>query len=151
MTVRFVDTSLLVRAYLIDELGHDRAHELVFASTDPVVASELAPLELEAALGRAERAGRLSAAAADSLRAQAIRDLGGLGPVLVLRTQMGALVTRARELLRSHPLRSLDALHLACADTDARRLAAGDPIAFLTADEDQRRAAAALGLATDLI
>ncbi len=150
MTVRFVDTSLLVRAYLIDELGHDRAHELVFASTDPVVASELAPLELEAALG-ADGPGGAGGAAADSLRAQAIRDLGGLGPVLVLRTQMGALVTRARELLRSHPLRSLDALHLACADTDARRLAAGDPIAFLTADEDQRRAAAALGLATDLI
>ena len=45
------------------------------------------------------------------------------------------------------PVRTLDAIHLAVALTDARELAAGEPVSLVTRDKAQAAAAESLGLA----
>ena len=48
--------------------------------------------------------------------------------------------------MREHPLRALDAIHLAVALTEAVELAAGDPVSLVTCDKAQAIAADAVGL-----
>ena len=62
--------------------------------------------------------------------------------VLGLRT---ATILRANQLLQSHPLRALDALHLAAALEDGLAIAADEERVFVTRDRQQADAAVALG------
>ena len=55
----------------------------------------------------------------------------------------------ARALVAQHPLRSLDAVHLAVARTTAAELAAGEPVVLVTRDHRQAAAAEALGMAVE--
>jgi predicted nucleic acid-binding protein len=52
----------------------------------------------------------------------------------------------ARQIVLDHPVRTLDAIHLAVATTTAAELAAGDTVEFVTRDSRQADAAKALGL-----
>ncbi|MGH3720165.1 MAG: hypothetical protein ACRDRI_15245 [Pseudonocardiaceae bacterium] len=53
---------------------------------------------------------------------------------------------QARQLVLDHPVRTLDAIHLAVATTTATELAAGEPLEFITCDQRQAQTADALGL-----
>lgn len=145
----FTDSSVLVRAYMPDEVDHELAYRLVFepAAGVSVAASVLARVEVTAAVRRAARSRRLTPDDAKALDLQVAADLGGAGPVLVVRSELSALATRARELVRRHRLRSLDALHLAAAEIDGRRIAGTDGLLFQTMDHDQHDVAVTLGLA----
>ena len=143
MRVLYVDTSALVRAYLPDEPEHDAMREAILEGNEPVTTSDISRVELARALKAAERTGRLDNAAPVLERIDA--DLSGK-PILTIRLDPVALVTRSRELVLAYRLRTLDALHLAVAlGLDA--WADGQQVALVTRDADQASAARALGLA----
>jgi hypothetical protein len=52
----------------------------------------------------------------------------------------------ARKLVLDHPLRTLDAIHLATALIEATAFAGGDEVAMVTRDQRQATAAKACGL-----
>jgi hypothetical protein len=72
---------------------------------------------------------------------------GEFGPPLVESSALD--LAGAHTLVLEHPLRTLDAIHLAVALGDASELAAGEPVIFVTRDQVQAEAARALGLETE--
>lgn len=145
--LRYVDTSALVRCYFADEPDHDELRGLLLDGTEPVVTSELTRLELASAAYAAHRAGRLAEPA--ELLAVVDADCGEDGPIALLRLQPEVVFELAAALLMQHPLRSLDALHLAVARSTAADLAAGEPVVLVSRDHRQAAAAAALGMAVE--
>lgn len=139
--ILYADTSALARVYLADEPDSDDLRELLLESGEAVLTSELARVELARAVRGAERAGRIEDASA--LLAEAEADLAesialvDLDPLRVL--------PNAHNLVLSHPLGTLEAIHIAVALDESRR--STDPIVFVTRDRDQAAAASAVGLA----
>lgn len=144
----FLDSSVLARAYLPDEPEHDALRTLIFESDQEVAASELVVVEVTRALAAATRARRLRARALADLLAQMEEDTGSDGAITLLDLDPRQTLARARELVGSFPLSTLDAIHLAVAERDGRRVAVDDDLVFVTRDDDQRRAAEALGFET---
>jgi predicted nucleic acid-binding protein len=141
--VYYADTSALVRAYLPHEPEHAELRQLLLDGDLPVVTSELTRVEFASAVAAAGRAGRLR-------RPRVLLDRFDAdcqGPLTVLALDTGRTLPLARQLVRSHPLRTLDAIHLAVALTDATELAAGEPVALITRDKAQADVAESLGLA----
>ena len=64
----------------------------------------------------------------------------------MLRSEFAAIVNRATELVTAYPRWSLDALQLAVADLDGRRVAGREQLRFVTTDREQAIAAGAIGL-----
>jgi predicted nucleic acid-binding protein len=147
MSLVYADASALVRAYLADEPDHALLRQRLLQGTDPVVTSELTRLELAGAVSAAVRDGRLRRPRLVLDRFDA--DCADDGPVVLLRLDPQPVLERAHRLVREHPLRTLDAIHLAVALGDATDLAAGEPVIFVTCDLAQAGAARALGLAAD--
>jgi predicted nucleic acid-binding protein len=140
----YVDSSVLARAYLADEVGHDEAVALL-GGEQPLVSSTWTLVEVTSALARAARSSRRAAdlpGLLDALRA----DVAPAGPVTLLRTDPTAVEARATEIVREHALRSLDGLHLAVAELAARPLAEPDEsVGFASRDVDQTAVAEGLG------
>lgn len=105
--------------------------------------SELTRVEFASAVHAARRANRLVDARAPLDRFDAT--CGDDGPISLLRLDTEHTFPLARSLLADHPLRTLDAIHLAVALTDAAALAGEEPIAVVTRDQRQADAVAALG------
>ena len=145
MTLYYVDTSALVRAYFIDEDDHEPLHRMLFDGSDPIVTSELTRLEFASATAAAYRAKRVADASA--MLAQFDLDCTDDGAITLLSLDPSAALPLARQLVIEHPLRSLDAIHLAVALTAATQLAAGEPVTVVTRDERQAAVAGLLGLA----
>lgn len=143
MTLLYADTSALVRAYFVDEFDHERLRRLLIDGEEPVVTSEVALLEFTSAVMAAARAGRISepGMVLDRFRA----DCGDDGPVALVHLDVDDVLPEALRLVSRHPLRTLDAIHLAVALTGLIDLAEED-IAFVTEDADQARAAITEGL-----
>jgi predicted nucleic acid-binding protein len=144
VTLYYADTSAIIRAYFVDEDDHESLQELIFAGDDPVVTSEVTRVELASATVAAHRSGRIP-------EPTAILDLFDLdcrdeGAVALLRFDPEVVLPLARRLVTEHPLRTLDAIHLAVALGTATQLAAGEPVAILTRDKRQAAVATALGL-----
>lgn len=55
MSVRYADTSALVRCYLVDEDDHKRLRGLLLEGQEPAVTSEITRVELASAIGAAVR------------------------------------------------------------------------------------------------
>jgi hypothetical protein len=73
-------------------------------------------------------------------------DCGDDGPFTLLRLDPRVVLPMARQLVGQQALRTLDAIHLAVALTDAAALTDGEPVVLVTRDEQQAAAARALGL-----
>lgn len=144
MSVRYADTSALVRCYLVDEVDHERLRGLLLEDREPVVTSEITRVELASAIGTAARAGRLRRP--ERILARTDADFGTGGAIALLALDPGTVLPRARHLVLNHPVRTLDAIHLAVAATTATELAAGEPLEFITCDQRQAQTADALGL-----
>lgn len=110
-----------------------------------VVVSELARVELASALHAAARAGRIDDPFALERRFE--KDCQADGPLQVIALRPGPVLSEARRLLAAHPLHTLDALQLAVALVDARRLT--ESLLFVTRDARQASAATAEGLVVD--
>ncbi|WP_433016742.1 type II toxin-antitoxin system VapC family toxin [Kribbella sp. CA-294648] len=137
----YVDSSVLVRAYLPDENGHTAANDLLIGE-DALVTSTWTVVEVTSALTRAARTGRANL---DDLLAAFETDVAVDGPVTLLRPDAVATEARAVEIVREYAIRSLDALHLAVADLAAMPLASPEACGFASRDTAQAEAAAKLG------
>ena len=142
MTLLYADSSALVRAYLGDEPGSASLRALLLESDEPVATSELSLVELTRALRAAERSGRLPDAGAALAGVE--EDFSERGPVLVIGLGPDPVLRRAREVVLAHRVGTLDAIHLAVAIEESKAL--GEPIVFVTRDDQQSVAARALGL-----
>lgn len=144
MSLRYVDTSALVRAYVADEPDHEQLRALLVEAVEPVVSSELSEVELASAVTAAVRHERLHDGEALLSRFRA--DYADGGPVTLLRLDSDSTLPLAYRIVREHHVRTLDAIHLAVALTDAPALAAGETVTMVTRDSAQARAARSLGL-----
>jgi uncharacterized protein len=134
----YVDTSALAKWYL-NEAGSDTFADWIVEEDEPWISS-LTELEMRCLLARRRRAGEIDSDAERRAFSTFREDLAHhhlfLHP-LADETVGAALVLLER--LAEHPLRTLDALHLAV----ARQIAASR---LATADEAMARAASALGI-----
>jgi predicted nucleic acid-binding protein len=130
--------SSAVLAWLLDEAAAPDVRRLL-AAADVLVASDLTLVECDRVLLRAAALGELTEADAADRRAH-LATAAAHWHVLRLGPEV---VTRAREPFASEPIRTLDAIHLACVLV-ARSAVAG--LELLSLDERIRRAAGRLGV-----
>ncbi|NYI89608.1 hypothetical protein HNR02_002931 [Amycolatopsis endophytica] len=144
MTVVYADTSAIVTAYLADEPGHAELRELLLSGRCRVLTSELARVEFASAMTTAKRAGRIPDGRQflNQFDVDARSELLGVIPLVPSR-----ILPAARRLVtENHPLRTLDAIHLAVALNDTVPLTRGEPVVMVTRDQRQAEAAKAHGL-----
>jgi uncharacterized protein len=142
----YVDSSLLVRAFLGDEDGHDEAVRLLDEPTLEFVTGTRTRIEVACALVRAGHAGRGVTKAL--LAAFSARIDPSEGSVTVLSAPEDKIEVGALELALKHRLRAMDAWHLACAGYLLPGVSdSGEPTAFATRDDHQRDVALRLGFA----
>lgn len=144
MKLIYADTSALVRAYFADEPEHHELRVLLRESPDPVVTSELARLEFTSATFSAARTGRLRRP--DAVVARFDEECREDGPVALLALEPMRVFPECHRLIATHPVRTLDAIHLAVALLDLVRMAGGSEAIFITRDEKQGIAAQSEGL-----
>jgi predicted nucleic acid-binding protein len=140
----FSDTSALGRRYL-SEVG--TAWTLGWiepAAGNVIVISELTTVETMAVFAHLQRLGNLSAANATRLQNDFL--LHAANEYLVVPVD-SSVFAQASSLVRKHPLRTLDALHLAAALKAVSLL--HEPMTFVSGDKRQLAAAAAEGFITD--
>ncbi len=140
----FADSSALVKLYA-DEPGHRLVRSL------PVmVVSQLARVEVPAAIWRKNRAGELTAAQAGLLVADFEADYFGTGrepPRFLVTAVSGAVLEAAARVARLHGLRAHDSVQLAT----AQLVLAAAPECHMFAAFDQRLCAAAGAEGFDLL
>lgn len=144
----YLDSSVLARAYLGDEEGHDEAVALIGDPNMAAVTGSWTRVEVSGALVRAARAGRPGGGPEeDRLLALLDSDLGPDGLVTVVAAPQEQVEAEALRIVRTHGLRAMDAWHLAVARLTLPPLTEpGEGMAFASRDGDQRAAAEKLGL-----
>ncbi|HWX44004.1 MAG TPA: type II toxin-antitoxin system VapC family toxin [Solirubrobacteraceae bacterium] len=144
--IAYLDSSMLVRSYLSDEDGHEQAVALLEDPNVTAVTGTWTRIEVSGALIRAARSGHHKTDE-HGLLATLDADLDTGGRVAELTIPQENVEDRALELVRAHPLRALDAWHLAVASLTVPALAQPEQeeIAFASRDEDQATVAEQLG------
>jgi predicted nucleic acid-binding protein len=132
----YCDASCLVKLYVSED--HSALARAWVADAQGLVTSELSYVEVCGALVRRQREGRHSAAALAAILDRFREDWPSFHR-MVLDSEAGT-----EQVLR-HPLRALDAIHLAAA-LSLRDAAPDATVAFASFDDRQRRAAEAAGL-----
>lgn len=129
----FLDTSAFAKRY-VAEPGSDKVSALC-QQADSLVVSVICLPELVSTLSRLVREKRISKAAYLKLKADVMADLADVD----ICQMTPEVLTSVVSLLELHPLRALDALHVACA-------LACKPEVFVSADHRQLSAAHKAGL-----
>ncbi|MDA8046417.1 MAG: type II toxin-antitoxin system VapC family toxin [Actinomycetota bacterium] len=142
--IAYLDSSMLARAYLADEPGHEQATSLLANQEIGLITGTWTRIEVSGALVRAARAGRGDEA---GLLALLDGDLGTDGSVTVVAADQGDVEERALGLVREHAIRAMDAWHLAVAALALPSLVEpGEDAGFATRDEARSSVAVSLGL-----
>lgn len=140
----YLDSSVLARAYLSDETGHDEAVAMLEDPELALITGTWSRIEVSGALVRAARTGRADEA---GLLALLDADLALDGPVTVVAAAQEDVETQALHLVRAHAVRAMDAWHLATARLVAPSLVEpGEEVGFATRDQAQSAVATTLGL-----
>jgi predicted nucleic acid-binding protein len=140
----YLDSSVLARAYLADENGHDEIAAMLDDPELALITGTWSRIEVSGALVRAARAGRGDE---HGLLALLDADLALDGPVTVVAAAQEDIETQALQLVRGHAIRAVDAWHLATATLVAPSLVEpGEEVGFATRDQAQSMVAVALGL-----
>ncbi|NMO89801.1 type II toxin-antitoxin system VapC family toxin [Actinomycetospora sp. TBRC 11914] len=129
----FADSSALVKLYV------DEDHHEAVRGWAPLVVSQLARVEVPAALWRGHRRGAFGASAAAALVAQFEADYHGARPRFGIVAPVALVLDDAARLSRVHGLRAYDAVQLASARAAA---AADDRVRTFAAFDGQLRDAA---------
>lgn len=129
----FLDTSALAKRY-VAEPGSDKVLSAC-QQADSLVVSVICLPELISTLSRLVREKRLTKAAYLKLKSDAMADLADVDVCQITPQILASVVS----LLELHPLRAMDALHVACA-------LASKPDVFVSADRRQLSAARKAGL-----
>jgi uncharacterized protein len=139
----YFDTSALVKRY-VDEPGRREVQQLL--RRHDCVTSAILLVELRSALRR-----RVAERTLNSSRVSEVLKRVATDRAYWTVVEVGAEVrSRAQALVTVHPLRTLDAIHLASAQLFAARLSIAD-LTLVSADKRQTDVASAIGLATRLI
>jgi predicted nucleic acid-binding protein len=139
--IAYLDSSVLARAYLVDEDGHHEASALLADPDIATVTGTWTRIEVSGALVRAARTGR-----GDEKGLLALLDGDLTGTVIVVGAPQDQVEQHALQLVRQHGLRAMDAWHLAVAAIVVPPLLEpGEPSAFASRDEAQRQVAEVLG------
>lgn len=139
----YLDSSVLARAYLIDEPGHPDAVALLEDTDVALITGSWTRVEVSGVLVRAASAGRGSE---KDLLALLDADLGPEGPVAVVAASQESVEEQALLLVRQHPLRAMEAWHLATAALTIPTLAEpGEEVGFASRDETLSVVAALMG------
>lgn len=142
--IAYLDSSILARAYLADESGHEQAVALLENSDVGLITGTWTRIEVSGALVRAARAGRGDEA---GLLELLDGDLGPDGPVTVVAADQEHVEDHALRLVREHGIRAMDAWHLAVAVLTLPGLAEpGEEACFATRDDAQSEVATKLGM-----
>jgi uncharacterized protein len=140
MAYAYFDTSALIKRY-IEEPG--RREVLQLLRRHNCVISAVLPVEVRSALRR-----RTAEKTLEERRVPAIvKRLAADRPFWTVVEVSGEALAMAESLSAAHPLRALDAIHVASAQLFAARVPASTFI-FVSADIRQTTAAAALGMST---
>lgn len=142
--IAYIDSSLLTRAYLVNQDGHREAIRLLNGDTT-LITGTWTRIEVSGALARAARN---SGAKSDVLLNALDQDLDPIsGSIREVRVPQDDIERLALRIVRAHVLRAMDAWHLACATLTLPSLAeAGEAFLFATRDAHQAQAARSLGL-----
>ena len=108
--ITYVDTSVLLKVLVDDEVGGEAAQRL-WLESDYLVCAEIGYTEARAALASAHRSGRLD----DHALRTAKRQLGALWEQIDIVPVTTELVHTAGDLAEIEALRGYDAVHLAAA------------------------------------
>ena len=135
----YVDASALVKRY-VEEAG--RREVLRLLRRYSVVTSAILPVELRSALRRRVSEGSLDGERVSEILKHIATDRAFWTLVEVRRDVLAA----AEVLVATHPLRALDAIHVASAQVFAGRVT-GSELVFVSADARQITTAAAVGMA----
>ena len=139
----YFDTSALIKRY-VEETGRRQVLQLLRGHA--CVTSAVLPVEIQSALRRRVSDGTLDRAALPGILKRVAADRAYWTLVEVASEVLAA----AEDLAAAHPLRALDAIHLASARMLAGRMVS-TPVVFVSADVRQTTAASALGMAIRLI
>jgi predicted nucleic acid-binding protein len=134
----YLDTSALIKRFVI-EVGSETVNDLV-GNAPPVVTAKIAFAEVHAGLKRKHREGPLSGRD----YALSIRQFEADWESYIRVDLRDEILRLARDLIRQHPLRGFDAIHLSSALSVKRVL--GEDLAFGAADARLLRAAKSEGL-----
>jgi len=134
----FLDSSALAKRY-IEEKGSDRV-QAILSSASVLAVSVICVPEIVSALCRRRRERKLSTEEYRNTKAAVLSDLDDATVIGITNE----VVAQAVALLERFPLRSADALHVACAAEWSTDL-------FVSADNRQCRAARAHGLKVEAI
>jgi len=129
----FLDTSAFAKRYVAEQ-GSDKLIALC-QQADSLVVSVICLPELISTLSRLVREKKLAKADYRKLKGEAMGDLADVDICQITSGVIASVVS----LLESHPLRAMDALHVACA-------LAVEPDIFVSADHRQLSAARKAGL-----
>ena len=129
----FLDTSAFAKRYVAEQ-GTDKVMALC-QQADSLVVSVICLPELISTLSRLVREKKLSKADYRKLKGDTVADLADVDICQITSGIMDSVIL----LLESHPLRAMDAIHVACA-------LAVDPDTFVSADHRQLLAAQKAGL-----
>jgi uncharacterized protein len=129
----FLDTSAFAKRYVAEQ-GSDKVMALS-QQADSLIVSVICLPELISTLSRLVREKKLSKADYRKLKGDAMADLADVDICQITSGIMNSVIL----LLESHPLRAMDALHVACA-------LAVEPDTFVSADHRQLLAAQKAGL-----
>ena len=134
----FFDSSALAKRYL-EEKGSDRV-QVILSSASALGVSVICVPEIISALCRRRRERRLSTQQYRDAKGALFSDIEDASVIGISED----VIARSVELLEHFPLRSADALHIACAAEWSAEL-------FVSADERQARAARAHGLKVEAL
>lgn len=136
----YFDASALIKRY-VDEPG--RRDVLRLLRRHEVVTSAIVPVELRSALRRRVAEGTLDDERVPEILKRVATDRGFWALIAVSSDVLAA----AETLVATHPLRALDAIHVASAQLFAGRIAVPG-LVFVSADARQTAAAAAVAMST---
>ena len=134
----YFDTSALVKRY-IDEPG--RREVLRLLRRNECVTSAVLPVELRSGLRRRAAEGSLEAAQLPAI----LKHVAADRPYWTLVDVGTEVLAGAEALVAAHPIRTLDAIHVASAQLFVARVSMPDLI-FVSADKRQTETAVAVGL-----
>lgn len=135
----YFDTSALVKRY-VDEPGSREVLQLL--RRHECVTSAVLPVELRSGLRRRVAEGSLDAARLPAILKRVAADR----PYWTLVEVGREVLVSAETLVAAHPIRTLDAIHVASAQLFAARISMPGLI-FVSADNRQTKTAVAVGLA----
>jgi predicted nucleic acid-binding protein len=138
----YFDSSAVVKVY-VQESG--RATVLRLLRLHEVVVSAILPVEIRGALRRRAEENAIESSRLPAALNQLAADREQWNLLAVSKEILG----RAEEIVATHTVRTLDAIHIASAKEFTERLQARVP--FISADHRQVEAAAAVGLIVQLV